>query len=225
MVLLCQEPIRAQAPVNAFSGYNKDNANKPIDIESDKLEVDDKKHIAIFTGNVSATQGDYNLRSKRLEVTYDRAAPPQGSGASPTPAKSDPAQPVSGDDPLSSGQIRFIKAIGEVVVISSKDGERGTGDEALYDVKAQKITMTATTGKTVTLTQKDNVVRGEKLNIDLATGTAVVDPGKGRVMATFKRDGATASPLDVLSGKTKTKNGESANGKAKAAGTWQAKPN
>ena len=61
----------AQTPVSGLSGLGGDNSKKPIDIESDRLEVDDKTHIAIFIGNVSATQGDYNLKAPRLEVYYE----------------------------------------------------------------------------------------------------------------------------------------------------------
>ncbi len=76
----------AQAPAG-FSGISGSNSKKPIDIDSDRLEVDDKKQTAIFIGNVSATQGDYNLRSPRLEVTYEHSAAagsaPAGQGKAP----------------------------------------------------------------------------------------------------------------------------------------------
>ena len=77
--------ITGSNPCLGFNGLGGANSKKPIDIESDRLEVDDKKHVAIFSGNVSATQGDYNLRAPRLEVTYDKsadAAPQEHSGAS-----------------------------------------------------------------------------------------------------------------------------------------------
>ena len=70
----------AQTPTGGFSGLSSgDNSKKPIDIESDRLEVDDKRHMAIFIGNVSATQGDNNLKAPRLEVFYENADQP-GSG-------------------------------------------------------------------------------------------------------------------------------------------------
>ena len=67
-------------PQSGFSSLGGANSKKPIDIESDRLEVDDQKHVAIFTGNVSAMQGDYNLRAPRLEVTYDKTAEASPSG-------------------------------------------------------------------------------------------------------------------------------------------------
>ena len=89
----------AQTPGSGFSSLGGSNSKKPIDIESDRLEVDDQKHVAIFTGNVSATQGDYNLRAPRLEVTYDKAAEaaPQDPGGAPT---SKAAKPVTTAKPI-----------------------------------------------------------------------------------------------------------------------------
>jgi lipopolysaccharide export system protein LptA len=178
-------PSHAQAPVPGFSSIGGDNAKKPINIESDRLEVDDKKHVAIFTGNVSATQGEYNLRAPRLEVTYDKQPQAQQDHNRVAPPRASPVNPA---DPLSSGQIKFIHANGgKVVVTSAKDEQEVTGDDALYDVRGQKIVMT---GKEVILTQKQNVVKGKQLNIDLASGKATVIPEKGRVQAIFSPDGA-----------------------------------
>lgn len=182
----------AQTPVPGFSGISGENSKKPIDIESDRLEVDDKKQMATFIGNVSATQGDYNLRARLLEVTYEkgaRADQQQTAGsASPKAGKTAKvADAATPGDPLSSGQIKFIHATGgKVLVTSKKDEQEATGDEAFYDVKAQKITMT---GEEVILTQKKNIVKGNKLLIDLATGRATLET-KGRVQAKFEQDGA-----------------------------------
>src|SRR6516162_8445067 len=149
----------AQTPVSGFNGLGGANSKKPIDIESDRLEVDDKKHVAIFTGNVSATQGDYNLRAPRLEVTYDKTPDASSQGASQASKAAKPVKPANASadassDPLSSGQIKFVHATGGKVVVTSKvDDQEATGDDVLYDVKGQKITMT---GKEVILTQKKN---------------------------------------------------------------------
>jgi lipopolysaccharide export system protein LptA len=207
-----------QTPGTGFSGVSGSNSKKPIDIESDRLEVDDKKHLAVFIGNVSATQGDYNLRSRVLEVTYENASQATGQDqAAPSGAKSaksakaavspaKAADPNATADPLTSGQIKFIHATGgKVLLTSKKDQQEATGDEAFYDVKGQKITMT---GEEVILTQKKNIVKGKKLLIDLATGRATVDPDKGRVKAVFEQEGASVSnPLlgDKKKGDTQEK--------------------
>ena len=63
-------PAYAQTPGTGLATNYSANADKPIDIEADVLEVDDKKKVAVFKGNVSATQGDFNLRAKELQVIY-----------------------------------------------------------------------------------------------------------------------------------------------------------
>jgi len=205
----------AQTPIGGFGGVSGANSKKPIDIESDRLEVDDKRRVAIFSGNVSATQGDYNLRAPRLEVTYEKAAEaaPQDQGGAQAQKAAKNAKPAnanaaSSGDPLSSGQIKFVRAMGGKVVVTSKaDDQEATGDEVLYDVKGQKITMT---GKEVILTQKKNVVKGKQIDIDLVTGRATVIPEHGRVRAILTQDDTKGAPsTNPLTG-VKKKDAESA---------------
>ncbi len=201
----------AQTPTSGLSSLGSGaDSKKPIDIESDRLEVDDKKHIAIFIGNVSATQGDNNLKAPRLEVFYENADQPQGvdkggqASKAAKPVKTAAASASAPGDPMSGGQIKFIHAMGgRVVVTSTKDEQEATGDDAIYDVKAQLVTMT---GKEVVLTQGLNKVKGVKLVIDLSTGKANVlpsepgaghpAPGKHRISAVFQQQtGTDGKPL------------------------------
>ena len=202
--------VSAQTPVSGFSSAGGANSKKPIDIESDRLEVDDKTHMAIFTGNVSASQGDLNLRAPRLEVTYEKAAeatPPEQGGAQGSKTAK-PVKPASANanadasaDPFSNGQIKFVHATGgKVVVINKVDEEEATGDDVVYDVKGQKITMT---GKEVILTQKKNVVKGRQIDIDLASGRATVIPEHGRVRAILTQEDARGMSQSPLTGPKK----------------------
>ena len=43
-------PAQAQAPGGSLATSYSANANKPINIEADALEVDDKKKVATFKG-------------------------------------------------------------------------------------------------------------------------------------------------------------------------------
>ncbi len=54
----------SQMPV--FFGKSKD----PVDISSDKLDFDQKKHLAIFTGNVVARQAETSLEADTLKVVF-----------------------------------------------------------------------------------------------------------------------------------------------------------
>jgi lipopolysaccharide export system protein LptA len=201
------DTAQAQSQIGGFSGLSGANSKKPIDIESDRLEVDDKSHIAIFIGNVSATQGENNLKAPRLEVFYENASQQPAAGKGAQPAKTAKPAPAANagasSDPLTSGQIKRIHALGgKVVVTSTKDNQEATGDDAIYDVKAQLITMT---GKEVVLTQNKNKVKGTKLVIDLSTGKATVvneaagTASSGRIRAVFQQEtGAAGKPINPL---------------------------
>lgn len=78
-----------------------------------------------------------------------------------------------------TGQIRRLQARGDVFI--SNDAETATGDYADYDVSGGSIRMTGG----VTLTQGENVVKGESLTIDLTSGQGRVDGGGGRVRSVF----------------------------------------
>ena len=46
------------------------SGDQPIQIESDKLEVRESENLAIFSGNVSVTQGPTLLKSGKMTVYY-----------------------------------------------------------------------------------------------------------------------------------------------------------
>jgi lipopolysaccharide export system protein LptA len=140
----------------------KANSGKPIDIEADALEVDDQKKIAVFQGNVSATQGDFNLRAKAIEVRYA----PKAKGTAT--ASADGAAGLPGG----SNDITQIDAKGKVL-ITNKNEMTATSEWAMFDVPKQEVTL----GGDVVMTQGSNTIKGEKLIVDLKTGVARVDPG------------------------------------------------
>lgn len=57
----------AAAPSHA----EKADRSKPVNIEADRVTVDDKNKIHIFEGHVVLTQGTLTLRSDKLVVTQD----------------------------------------------------------------------------------------------------------------------------------------------------------
>lgn len=169
MAALCLWPagVAAQAPGTGFATSYSANASKPVDIEADTLEVDDKKKTAVFRGNVSATQGDVNLKSREVFVTYTGSEKKTASAASDQAPAAAPASPLGGG----TGEITQIDAKGNVFVTmkASKEGEKAQqakSDWAIFDVKKQQITI----GGDVVLSQGENVIRGSKLVIDIATG-------------------------------------------------------
>jgi lipopolysaccharide export system protein LptA len=56
-----------QAPARASSGFN---SNAPVDVQADRIEVQDRADRAIFSGNVVATQGNMTMNAARVTVVY-----------------------------------------------------------------------------------------------------------------------------------------------------------
>ena len=71
--LLAAAPAFAQTAQTNMSGL-KLSGDKPIQIESDKLEVRQEENLAIFTGNVSVVQGPTLLKAGLLKVYYIKDA-------------------------------------------------------------------------------------------------------------------------------------------------------
>lgn len=158
-----------QGPPNALQGFAK-NRNEPIRIESQSLEVRDKDKTATFIDNVKVTQGDTTLESRRLIVYYNDEA--TGGGAVKRAAAN--AAP--------NQQIRRLEAHGGVVV--TQRDQTAVGDQGIYDMATNSMTLVGN----VVVTQGKNVIRGDRLWVDLATGVSRVESrsgGKGRVQGVF----------------------------------------
>ena len=56
------------APAHA----EKADRDKPVNLEADRVTVDDAKQIAVFEGNVVLTQGTLQIRGNRMEVRQDK---------------------------------------------------------------------------------------------------------------------------------------------------------
>jgi len=50
----------------------KADREKPINLEADRVSIDDTKQLAIFEGNVLLTQGTMQIRGERMEVRQDK---------------------------------------------------------------------------------------------------------------------------------------------------------
>ncbi|MDP1639987.1 MAG: LptA/OstA family protein, partial [Hyphomicrobium sp.] len=115
---------------------------------------------AVFKSDVRAVQGDFVVRTSELRAYYNGAA---GLAEESTPGEKKPP-----------AEITRIEARGAVIV-TSKNGQKATGDWADFNVKENKVVLSGD----VVLTQEKNVVRGSKLTIDMVTGESVIhtDPG------------------------------------------------
>jgi len=163
---------------NAMQGFSQ-NRDQPIQIEAASLEMRDKKKEATFAGNVKVVQGDTTMTSKSLVVFYDSGpAPATPAPAAPKGAKSGPMQAAS-PGPGGSSSIRRLEAKGSVVV-TQKD-QVVTGETAIFDTRANLITMVGG----VVLTQCKNVLKGDRLKVDMTTGVSRVESDSGKVQGMF----------------------------------------
>jgi lipopolysaccharide export system protein LptA len=180
---------------NAMQGFSQ-NRDQPIQIEAATLEMRDKKKEATFAGNVKVVQGDTTMTSKILVVFYESAAAataPAPAANSKSAAKAAPI-PSAAPGPGGASSIRRLEAKGNVVV-TQKD-QVVTGDTAVFDTKANLITMLGG----VVLTQCKNVLRGDRLLVDMTTGVSRVESDSGKVQGLFIQSGQGCASAPAGSG-------------------------
>jgi lipopolysaccharide export system protein LptA len=178
-----------QGVPNAMQGFSQ-NRDQPIQIEAATLEMRDKKKEATFSGNVKVIQGDTTMTSKTLVVFYESADAPAAAPAagSKAPAKSAPLQSAT-PGPGGTSSIKRLEAKGSVVV-TQKD-QIVTGETAVFDTRANLVTMLGG----VVLTQGKNVLRGDRLMVDMTTGVSRVESDSGKVQGLFQSSGQGGGPL------------------------------
>jgi lipopolysaccharide export system protein LptA len=155
--------LAQQGPPNALQGFSA-NRDKPVNIKAASLEVRDKEKVATFTGDVHVVQGDTDMRCKTLVVYYEAASADGVKAAQPGPA--------------GNGQIRRMEARGNVVV-TQKD-QIATGERGDFDMRTNTVTLS---GKVV-VTKGTDVLRGERLIVNLTDGVSRMEGG--RVEALFE---------------------------------------
>jgi len=170
----------AQGVPNALQGFSQ-NRDQPVRIEATTLEVRDKEKVATFSGNVQLSQGDTILKCRTLVVYYE------GEGGASTMSSATPG-------PGGQNQIRRLEAKGGVVVVQKE--QTATGDTGIFDMKTNTVTLAGN----VVVTQGQNVLRGERLMVDLGTGVSRVEAGKSgknRVEGVFSSGGRNETKPDA----------------------------
>ena len=140
----------------AFSGFDTGSGD-PIQIEADRLEVRDVEKLAVYTGNVRVRQGVTILEAPSLRVFY--AGNPTVDGAP-------------------GSQVSRIEA-GPNVLVRSED-QTASAENAVLDMAQDLVTMTGD----VVITQGPNVVRGERLVVNLATKQGRMEGGRVQTLIT-----------------------------------------
>jgi len=157
-----------QGPANALQGFSQ-NRDQPVHIEAATLEVRDRQKEATFSGDVRVKQGDTGLRCKSLVVFYEQ------DGQTAEGKTLQAASPGPGG----SQRIKRLEARGGGIV-TQKD-QTATGELGVFDMRNNTVTLT---GNPVVMTQGQNVLKGDRLVVDLTSGVSRVEAGKngqGRV--------------------------------------------
>ncbi len=182
-------PLAAQpskGPPNALQGFSQ-NHDQPVHIEATTLVVRDKDKVATFSGDVHVTQGDTNLRCKTLVVFYEQDD--SDAGKSKTLKAASPG-------PGGEQRIKRLEARGGVVVTQKE--QTATGETGVFDMKTNTVRLN---GKVV-MTQGKNVLRGDRLVVNLTSGVSRVESGQngqGRVEGLFQ-PGSSEPGLSPLGG-------------------------
>ena len=139
--------------------------DQPIQIVSDRLDAYNEKRMVVFSGNAVATQGARTIRSDRLTLYYREDQKRTGGST----------REVEG-----TGNLQRVEAKGHVTIT---EGDRiVTGEEALFEQDAQKITMT---GGAV-MREGANIIRGDRIIVFLNENRGVVESAENnRVTATI----------------------------------------
>jgi lipopolysaccharide export system protein LptA len=144
-----------------------------VKIQADNLVVRDKDKVATFSGNVHVTQGDTEMHSKVLVVYYVDPNKPAPVPATTMKTAPPGAAPGAGEQQ----QIRRIEATGGVLV--TQKGQNAVGENGIFDMQSNTVTLNGN----VVVTHDKDVVRGQRLVVDLGTGVSRIDGG--RVYALF----------------------------------------
>ncbi|RUO98287.1 LPS export ABC transporter periplasmic protein LptC [Hyphomicrobium sp.] len=174
---------------------------QPVDVAANRLDIDDVKKTAIYSGQVVATQDGATMTSPEMTVTYEGAVAPGAKGEKP------PTDATAASDPAST-KVKLIVAK-DSVVLQQPNGQTATSRAATFDTVAN----TAVLEGDVVLTQGDDrKAVGDRVDYDQAaqtmilTGPVVVTQGanilKGRRLvynrATQKMQ--LSAPANVMGG-------------------------
>lgn len=133
------------------------NSKAPVDVTSDELDTSNNQCVSTWQGNVEALQETSRLRTDQLKVFM----------------QAKPSKP--GSNSTSCGDIQRMEAHGAVYYMTPQ--ERVHGNEAVYEAEPDTITVIGD----VVAVNGNNVLRGERMVINLKTGQGqMVTSVKGR---------------------------------------------
>lgn len=154
------------------------SSDQPIQIESNKLEIHDQEHTALFTGDVKVVQGTTTLQAGKMTVYYKDKAKQPATGGAAAPAAQPAQTAAEQSNSLASGSADIDKILVTDKVYLTSGTQTATADDGNFDMTSQVFILT---GKKVVLTDGPNVFTGCQLTVHMATGQAELESCGGRV--------------------------------------------
>lgn len=181
LLAACASPLLAKGRSGGILPGS--TAKDPVDIDAGKLDYFDKEQRLVYSGGVIVVNGPSTLKASRLTILLEKAqAGAESNGG--------------------SDRVRHIDAEGPVTLVS-KD-QIGVGDHGSFDRAENKIYLSGN----VTLSQGENVAKGEKLVYDMTSGQATMMGQRVRSIFT---------PGDAKGDKSESKDAKPASAKPAAA--------
>jgi len=169
MVLLCAGGLIA----GSLAYAEKADREKPINIESDRVTVDDVKQLSVFEGSVMLTQGTMVIRGDRMEVRQDKEGFKLGTVW---------------------GNLAYFKQKREGL----DENVEGWGERIEYDSRADKVQLF----KRAAMKRGDDDVAGDYISYDATTEFFQVIGGGSKTATANNPDGRVRAVLQPKS-KTK----------------------
>ena len=186
--------LAAQAQIAASS-------NGPIDISADNGTLVNSTCEMTWSGAAEALQGDSRLRADVIKA-FGKKKPPA--------ARPQPAAAGDGANPSDCGATDRIIADGNVYYVTPDQVVHG--DHAIYSADADQIVMT---GNVIVVQNGKNVVRGDKMIIQVSTRHVTIDSNAkgrgtpGRVRGVFYPN-QPGAPGSVTAGPGRAASGQAA---------------
>lgn len=210
-----ERKLGAAAPTQ--KGFGSTDA--PVDITSERLDVDDTAKQAVFKGNVRAVQAESVLETSELEISYEGSPAPGAAGQ--------PVQSATDGQAAAPSASKVKRIVSRVPVVLTQGTDRVTGDSADFDAVNDTAQIA---GRVVMTSGADRKASSDKADLDqksdtiLLTGNVFVQQGKnemkGRRLWVDRKAGKAqlSSPGGRIATRLYQNDGKQASSSAKKAG-------
>jgi lipopolysaccharide export system protein LptA len=144
--LLLAPALLAVAPAagqqSGRAGSSGLNINAPVDVQADRIEVQDRADRAIFSGNVVATQGNMTMNAARVTVVYtnNNGVDVQRMEATGGVRLHTPSETATGNVGLYDVNRRLVTLIGNVHLTQGQN--RVQGGRLVLDLNTHRAVLT-----------------------------------------------------------------------------------